>query len=190
LESTEIQQLAIKAISIELALSNNQCPYCGKILEDLLNHIKTCPERDRNIEHESGIDPSDRWAMHDILGKVFILSTKDGLGLVEGDCGRHVVPIIALKTGQLSAIIELIEETDLSEEETGQLINALRIKSKTLAKIPRYPILHNGCRIEIQMGEHVKSATIKGKCGPCYRAHPDGHDSGLNVSPKAILRIL
>jgi hypothetical protein len=190
LESTRTQQLAIRAVSIELALSSGHCPYCGKAQGDLSNHLKVCPEYSRNIEHAKDMDPSDKWGMHDAIGKVFILSTENGLSLVEGDFGRYVVPVCALKTGQLSAIIETIENTDLSEEEIGQLINALRVKSKTLIAIPRYPELKPGCRIEIQLGNHIKAATIKRKCGPSYRAHPDGHSSGLNVSPKQILRIL
>ena len=171
-------------MNIEQAASGNSCPYCGGKKHKECEQMKSCHEVDLKIPK------SDKWAIHKNCGKVLIMSRKHGLCLIEGDDGiRYVVPITSLQFGGLSAIIELIESTTLAQEELESLLNLIRLKAKDF-KQPQHPELWPGCVIEIQLGQHIKQATVQGRNGPCYWVLPEGSEEGVNVSPKSILRIV
>jgi len=179
----------VKTLTIEHALVGSVCPYCGVTCKHIREHTKACRERRKNIEIDSKM-PSERWATHPILGKVMFIRRHEGLCLIEGDSGRYVVPIASLKTGQLSAALQAIEDIDLAPEEIAHLINTLRIKAKSLGKLPRYPELWPGCEVEIQMGDTVRQATIQYKRGPLYYAIVNDNDVGVNISNKEVLKLL
>ena len=179
----------VKTLIIEHALVGSLCPYCGVTCRHIREHIQACRERRKNIEIDSKT-PAERWASHPRLGKVMFIERQEGLCLVEGDSGRYVVPIASLTTGQLSAALQAIEDIDLAPEEITHLINTLRIKAKSLDKLPRYPELWPGCTVEIQMGDTVRKATIQYKRGPLYYAIVDDNDVGVNISSKEVLKLV
>ena len=180
---------AVRAFDIESALADNRCPYCGKTVQDLLNHIRQCDERMKNVKFDASLG-AERWAMHEIFGKALILNKSDGLCLIESDSGRFVVPATSLSVGQLNKVLGVLDETELSDDELCRIINLLRVKVKDFTKVPQLPELWPGCQVEIQLGDRTHRATIrtKKKCG--YVAVPEGREDGINISNKHILRIL
>lgn len=179
----------VQALNLEQALAGETCPYCGQPRKNLLDHIDTCQEAIANKELEKNT-PRSQWAMHQTCGKVFVLSYQQGLCVVEGDTGRFVVPLNSLKFGGLSRLIDSIEEAELAPDEIERLINILRIKAKGTIKIPLYPELWPGCRVEAQLGEHVRTLKVKTKRGGCYLAEIEGRGTSVNIAPKDILRIV
>ena len=179
--------LSTKANSIELALTNDHCPYCGSHAKRLDKHLEDCRRKQQNLEYSKITKSTDKWAVHEECGKVMILHRSHGLCLVEADGGRYVVPIMSLKFGALSHLVSQIENADLSDDEASILINILRVKAKEY-HIPKHPDLWNGCRVEIQLGEHVKSAVIVEKNGNNYVAEVG--TKRVNIAPKNIIRIM
>lgn len=178
----------IAVMSIEEAIAGDNCPHCGQADRRVYEHIRTCSEAHKNIDLDKNTDRNCRWATHDLCGKVLVLRRQDGLCLVENDHSRYVVPISSLHFGMLSRLIDEIEEYDLATEEIEKLINILRIKGKGKIKIPPHPELWPGCRLEVQMGQATKIASIKVKRGACYLCETEDGVSVL-ISPKNILGI-
>lgn len=181
---------ALGSNSIDLALNGDKCPYCGKSAKMLDKHLEKCSERKKNIEVNKKEGCNEKWGMHEDYGKCFILSKHNGLCLIEAESGRYVVPITSLHMGLLGNILDHIEKTDLSIDEIEKIINALRIKSKNEAKVPKYPDLWPGARIEAQFGNSVKAVTIKYKRGDQYIVTEDASETKINIPPNHILRIL
>ena len=184
--------IVTKAFNIEDALTNEKCPYCGHIHKESRQiHYDNCVERQKNLETDKTAK-NDRWAFHQIYGRVLIVGREYGLYVICADYGpeRQVVPINALKFGVHTKILEAIEETELPEEEIETVINILRVKLKNFTKLPKYPKLWPGCRVEIQFGDYIRKATIKSCKTNSYTAVADGKTSVVNISPKHIIRIL
>jgi len=183
----------ISAFSIEDALAGEQCPYCGYIHEgDRQAHYNNCQERQDNIEIDTATDRNDRWAFHQTYGRVLVISREQGLCVICADFGppRQVLPINMLEFGAHTRILDSIEEAELSDDQISTIINALRMKLSNFTTLPKYPKLWPGCRIELQLGNTIHRATIK-KCNiNNYIIVVDGRDTGMNISPKQIVRVV
>ncbi len=170
------------------AYDGDTCPYCGTKAQDLSKHISKCKVAKQNQKAEY---TQSQWALHEVAGKVMVLSITDGLALVENDAGRYAIPVLELQfTDELGPILQTIENSSLSDSAIEKLINILRVKNKSFMKLPAYPELWPGCRVELRMGNKVQKATIDKRRGKGYVAIVDGYLTGITIYNKNIVGII
>lgn len=138
----------LDVLTLDEALRREQCPYCGKKIEDngIDKHLIRCKRKKVDLESGERLRAEKtRWAVHNECGRVMVLEIRDGLALIENSSRRYVVPASDLTAGGVGVILELVHRTNLSDDQIKELISHLMAMIKN---VMIQPAIRTGHRVE------------------------------------------
>ena len=189
-------QKVIAGNYIDEAYCHGFCPHCGKNEPDekgtkagnwMDSHLSRCKMKRKDID--INIDVSTRWAGHEQYGWCMILSSRDGLVLVENANGRYIATASSLRLSRISEFVHMIKGQDLSRDEYLELL-AFLAKEARVEDFPMSPI-DNSNTIEFKhANKYVIAKVLKRHGVRRVIIKPCGNAPEMNIGIEDVTRVI
>jgi hypothetical protein len=151
------------------------------------SHLVRCKSKKKDITVK--IDASTKWAGHEQYGWCMVLSSRDGLVLVENANGRYIANASSLQLSRVAGFVRMIKEQDLSRDEYLELL-AFLAKEARVDDFPMAPI-DNSNTIEFKHANNYTVAKVLKRHGMRrIIIKPDGNIPEMNIGIDDVTRVI